>query len=220
MVQHDRLSPPTIADNNNNNNNNNNNMSNPKTQRRDASDNKNAILRAAAALFALHGFDVPLETIASNAGVSRTTLYRHFIDRDSLGLAIFESHLHQLELLATKIGTAGAVDAAGAPADGLSMVMGVMAEHFASSAGLADVINRQSHAQPQLANMRQRAIAALMPLLRTAQQAGTIRADLEPDDLGQILDIFGAALGNGDLDQRRARAGRMLDLLRSGMLAR
>jgi AcrR family transcriptional regulator len=204
-------------------------MTPKKNQRRDASDNKDAILRAAADLFALHGFDVPLETIASGAGVSRTTLYRHFVDRDSLGLAIFEGHLQQLEVLAKEIdsatnaataATAAPLGTADAPADGLSKVMAVMAEHFASSAGLADVINRKSHAQPQLANMRQRAIAALTPLLRTAQRAGTIRADLEPDDLGQILDVFGAALGSGDLDQRRQRAHRMPDLLRCGMLVR
>ena len=196
-------------------------MTNTKSQRRDASANKSAILRAAADLFALHGFDVPLETIASVAGVSRTTLYRHFVDRDSLGLAIFEGQLQQLEALATEIGASGKNNAsAPVPADALSAVMRVMADNFASSAGLADVISRKSHAQPQLANMRQRAIAALTPLLRSAQQTGTIRADLEPDDLGQILDLFGAALGSGDLDQRRQRAHRMLDLLRCGMLVR
>ncbi len=182
-----------------------------KKQRRDASDNREAILHAAADLFALQGFDVALATIAAKAGVSRTTLYRHFPDRESLGLAIFERHLEDLELLASSLA---------ARADGLFAALDVLVENFARSAGLADVISRQSSALPQLFDMHDRAVRALTPLLRTAQQASLIRPDLEPADLGQLLDIFSAALGEGTLAQRRQRARRIWDLLRTGIAVR
>jgi AcrR family transcriptional regulator len=179
-----------------------------KKQRCDASDNRSAILRAAADVFALQGFDVTLADIAARAGVSRTTLYRHFPDRASLGLAIFEHHLQDLEQLAGKLATQD---------DALLTVLDALMENFASSAGLADVINRQTSALPRLSEIHERAVRALTPLLRTAQQAALVRPDLEPSDLAQLLDVFSAALGNGDLAQRRQRAHRILDLLWTGI---
>jgi TetR/AcrR family transcriptional repressor of mexJK operon len=57
-----------------------------------------AILDAAKKLFPLHGFDgVSMDAIASEAGVSKLTVYNHFTDKDTLFMeAVREKCLEQL----------------------------------------------------------------------------------------------------------------------------
>ncbi|MGH3502353.1 MAG: helix-turn-helix domain-containing protein, partial [Nocardioidaceae bacterium] len=50
----------------------------PHTQRSDARDNRERILGAARAVFAVDGLNVPMREIARRAGVGPATLYRHF----------------------------------------------------------------------------------------------------------------------------------------------
>lgn len=64
--------------------------------RRDARARRDALIAAAAACFAESGYGVPLEDIASRAGVGRGTLYRNFNDREALALAIFGHDVDQL----------------------------------------------------------------------------------------------------------------------------
>ncbi|MDO4242863.1 MAG: TetR/AcrR family transcriptional regulator [Actinomyces sp.] len=52
--------------------------------RADAVANREAIIKAAVALFADIGLDVPQRTVAARAGVGIGTLYRHFPDRIGL----------------------------------------------------------------------------------------------------------------------------------------
>lgn len=52
-----------------------------------------AILEAAKRMFTQHGFDgASMDQIASEAGVSKLTVYSHFGDKDALFLAAVESH--------------------------------------------------------------------------------------------------------------------------------
>lgn len=68
-----------------------------RTPRRDAQERREALITAAAACFAAHGYGVPLETIADQAGVGRGTLYRNFRDREALALAIFAREIDRIE---------------------------------------------------------------------------------------------------------------------------
>ena len=63
-----------------------------RRQRRDAEDNRERLLAAAAPVVLRDGGAVPLATIAASAGVGIATLYRNFQDREDL--------LHALEMRA------------------------------------------------------------------------------------------------------------------------
>ncbi|WP_420099481.1 TetR/AcrR family transcriptional regulator [Corynebacterium sp.] len=58
--------------------------------RADAREKKAALITAAWNLFALDGPDVPLRTVAAEAGVGIGTLYRHFPTRDELVIGLIE----------------------------------------------------------------------------------------------------------------------------------
>jgi AcrR family transcriptional regulator len=65
--------------------------------RRDAARNRQAVLKAATAVFGEHGGDASLDLVAQRAGVGRATLYRNFTDREALLTALFEEDLDHLE---------------------------------------------------------------------------------------------------------------------------
>lgn len=64
----------------------------PRTQRSDALQNRAAVLAAAVVALGRDGY-LNMQTLAADAGVSRSTLYRHFPTRDSLEKALREDAL-------------------------------------------------------------------------------------------------------------------------------
>lgn len=71
-------------------------MSHIRQPRSDLLRSRNALLDAAAKLFAEKGVHAPIEPLAELAGVSRATLYRHFPDRQTLLLALFDREVASL----------------------------------------------------------------------------------------------------------------------------
>ena len=61
--------------------------------------NRAALLASARFLFDTRGLDVPLNAIAQRAGVGQGSLYRHFPNRRSLAVAVFEENVQQYEQL-------------------------------------------------------------------------------------------------------------------------
>ncbi|MDT7790411.1 MAG: hypothetical protein QOF58_8830, partial [Pseudonocardiales bacterium] len=64
--------------------------------RADAARNREKVLEAARELFASKGFEVPLDEIATQAGVGPGTVYRHFPTKQALLGAIAEDRFRQL----------------------------------------------------------------------------------------------------------------------------
>lgn len=176
-------------------------------KRSDALLNRDALLRAAFDVFAERGFDVPLEEIAAAANVSRTTLYRNFKDKQALGIAIFESNLTELEAIAADLHD---------KPDGLFRLLQLMAEGFARSAGLADVIAGNPAWEPQLSAMRDRVLKLMLPLLHVARRYKLVRDDLSEADLDLMLDLFGTS-NRGTQKERLQHGQRVLDLLCRGI---
>lgn len=63
--------------------------------------NRSALLASARRLFDSRGLGVPLNAIAQHAGVGQGSLYRHFPDRRSLAIAVFEENVREFEELGT-----------------------------------------------------------------------------------------------------------------------
>lgn len=64
--------------------------------RADAVQNRNAILRAAHETFAAKGILVPMDAIATAAGLGNATLYRYFPTREHLLAAVMEDSVSEL----------------------------------------------------------------------------------------------------------------------------
>ena len=77
-----------------------------------AGENRAALITAARSIFASHGFDAPLSSVAKQAGVGQGSLYRHFPSRYSLAVAVFQENMLQLEAIGETNPTLGALLAA------------------------------------------------------------------------------------------------------------
>jgi AcrR family transcriptional regulator len=146
--------------------------------RADARRNRDALLTAAAGLYAERGVDASLEEIARRAGVGIGTLYRHFPTRDALIEAVYRREVELLcdsavDLLATE-------PAAVALADWMRS----FARYVATKKGMAAALKPVLGADNELfAYSRRRIQGALALLVDAAVDSGAIRADVNADDL-------------------------------------
>lgn len=174
--------------------------------RADGRRNRVAILRAAAEVFAREGFAVPLERIASAAGVGRATLYRNFANREELVLAIFDQNVQRLEARSEALGDAP---------DGFRRILDLLVVDAAAHAALSEAVTaRDSEA---VESLLWRITAVLLRHLGPARAAGEIRADLGPEDLPLLVGMLSSGLPRGDLDLRERQGRRMLELLLHGI---
>jgi AcrR family transcriptional regulator len=146
--------------------------------RADAERNRQRILAAAAELFAERGLDVPLEDIAARAGVGIGTLYRRFPERDALLDALFDDKLREIEALALE-----ALRIAD-PWEAFERFMRGMCAMHAADRGLKEAMLNDREGGGERARRARDTIAPLGEmLLRRAQEAGVVRADLVPSDV-------------------------------------
>ena len=178
--------------------------------RADARRNRDALLRAAAASFAT-GADPTLEKIARDAGVGIGTLYRHFPTREDLVEAVYRTELAAVcESVGGLLGTHG-------PAVALRTWMDRYAEFVMTKHGMAETF-RAMVADGTVGALRTREsiTGAVATLLAAGVRAGTLRGDVAADDVVTLLvGVFVATRGSDD----RARVGRLLDLVASGLVS-
>jgi AcrR family transcriptional regulator len=177
--------------------------------RADARRNRERLLEAAVRAFASDGADVTLEAIAKTAGVGIGTLYRHFPTRDALVEAAYRQELaHLCDAVPGLLRSLPPDEATRAWMD---RFIDYMTTKRYMAGALQAVI--ASGGDPY-AESRARLIAAITTLLTAGISAGTIRADVEPNDV--LLALSGVSLAAGAPDQRE-QAGRLLDLLVDGL---
>ncbi|MBV9237191.1 MAG: TetR/AcrR family transcriptional regulator [Xanthobacteraceae bacterium] len=64
--------------------------------RKDAKTRREKLIAAATEMFVEHGMGVALDLVAERAGVGRGTLYRNFVDRSAMIVAVLETLLDDL----------------------------------------------------------------------------------------------------------------------------
>ena len=153
--------------------------------RADAARNRARILDAARTAFAEAGLDVGVEEIARRAGVGKGTLYRRFPTKEALVRAIFEDLLDDLEEVVEDV--ASEPD----PVVAFSRFIDVSARRQATNQGFLDVVAQRLGAAMLTADQRRRYLGAIARPLRRAQEAGGVRADLEPEVV-MIFRMLGA----------------------------
>jgi AcrR family transcriptional regulator len=160
--------------------------------RRDASRNRERVLKAARELFAERGLEVTMDEIARRAGVGVGTVYRRFRHRDEIIGALFEQRMEEHAAL---------VDDALADPDPWHGLVGFLERSLAMQAadrGLKELLVSHGHAHGRIARVRQRVMPMVEQLVARAHEAGALRPDVEVGDLpivslmlGQVIDFTG-----------------------------
>jgi AcrR family transcriptional regulator len=153
--------------------------------------------------------DVTMESIARRAGVGIGTLYRHFPTRDALAAAAYR---HEVELVCEAAST---LLSEGPPDVALRQWMERFVDYVATKKGMKGALQAVVDADSQFfAGTYGQIVEALDALLRAGVDAGTIRADIDPEDV--LRAMRGAWLVTDDL-HREDQSGRLLDLLMDGL---
>ena len=143
--------------------------------RADARRNRDKVLAAARAAFAEHGFAVPLDDIASAAGVGPGTVYRHFPTKEALFEAVSLARVQDL--------VADARERTAAPDPGAAFdgFLARVAEEAGAKRDLPDAL--AGVGASGMAEAVGELHEALGVLLARAQAAGVVRPELTVADL-------------------------------------
>jgi AcrR family transcriptional regulator len=175
--------------------------------RADAARNHAAILAAARVALEADGPDVSLDEVARRAGVAPSTLYRRFAGREELVAAVLEDYVAEsVEPLLAR--AAEVAD----PWEAIAGLLEGLVDDVARHRALLAAASATGAFTPDLAA---RTLGPLGELLRRAQAAGVVRADLEPEDLPTVVHMAVVTAGP---DGSRWR--RFLGLLLDGMRCR
>jgi AcrR family transcriptional regulator len=177
--------------------------------RSDAQRNRQRLLDAAVRVLAGSGADAAPQAIAKEAGVGVGTLYRHFPTREALIDAAYRSDLSRLcgdvpDLLADRRG-----------ADATRIWMNRFIDHAIAKRGMATALRAAiASGEDPYAESRALLTNAVSALLAAGAADGSMRSDLNPDDV--LIGISGVALATGEYGNRE-QATRLLDLLLDGL---
>ena len=150
--------------------------------RADARRNRQRVLEAASEAFAAEGPAVPLDEIARRAGVGAGTVYRHFPTKEELLAAVL---IARMETMLAEVRAALAEPDPGPAFYTFFVTMTVDAQ---DKMDIADALT--SHgidiraATGEIAGQLK---GALADLLRRAQEAGAVRADVSVGDLHALV---------------------------------
>jgi AcrR family transcriptional regulator len=179
-------------------------------RRKDASENRQAILEAARQLFA-DSTDVAMSTIAKRAGVGQATLYRNFPNRGALAAEIIDENFERIAALAA--------EHQGDP-DAFFVILRSLMDGIVSMYALAVLARSDAETDSHIQRARGRLRDLLKGPLTDAKAAGLVRRDLSIDDIVLMMAMGrGAMEGLPDAAARSAVAHRVLALLLSGIEA-
>jgi AcrR family transcriptional regulator len=176
--------------------------------RADARRNEAAVLEAAKIVFARSGVEAPIREIATQAGVGLGTLYRRFPTRADLVAAVFRREVdacaNAAELLAANH----------PPTEALLAWLMLYTRFLGTKQGLAAALRSGDPAFASLPDyFRSRFEPALSMLLKSAADAGEVRANVSAYDLLRAIGNLAAASG----DDGSAHTERMVRLVFDGL---
>jgi AcrR family transcriptional regulator len=159
-----------------------------KPMRKDAARNRLRILAAAEELFAQRGLGITLNDIAHHAVVGVGTVYRHFPDKAELIETLFHERVDEM----VAIGEAALADPD--PWNGLVTALTRTLEMQATDRGLHQLANNNPAGMERYVHVRSRMLPISRELVRRAQAAGSLRADVLDTDLAISQLMVGTVL--------------------------
>lgn len=187
-------------------------ISNTNT-RSDATKNRARILEVAEKCFAEQGLEIPMDTIAKQAGVGAGTLYRHFPNREALVAALVEDRVGDLQQTHRELVASNADSA-----KKLEEWLQAMRAWMTSYDGLPGPLRQawEEEATPLGVNCVQ-VINMTDEILQEAQDHGLARTDLSGRDL--YLANLGAAWAASAPLADKGTGEMMVNLITSGWRA-
>ncbi|WP_055468747.1 TetR/AcrR family transcriptional regulator [Streptomyces ardesiacus] len=172
--------------------------------------NREKLVAAARAAFTAADDTVPLDGIAREAGVGIGTLYRHFPTREALVEAVYAAELDDV--------TAGAAALLEElpPDRALRAWMERYAAFVATKRSMLNTLHI-ARASGRLATpaTRERITAAIGTMLAEGARAGTLRADVAPDDVtAMLLGVFLSTAADDEAERTRRLLDLVVDALR------
>jgi AcrR family transcriptional regulator len=151
--------------------------------RADARRNHERILESARAVFAQYGAEAQIDDVARQAGVGVGTVYRHFPTKEALLVELLREKFRLFGARARE-----ALEQDGEPFAVFEDLLRRNAETAASDAAVQHALagageNIWMHAEAE----RQELVAATEELIARVRRAGTIRQDVEANDIGMLM---------------------------------
>ncbi|HEX3679789.1 MAG TPA: helix-turn-helix domain-containing protein [Galbitalea sp.] len=162
-------------------------------------DNRRALIAAAREVFGEVGLTAPLNSVAKRAGVGQGSLYRHFPDRVSLAVAVFDDNIGSLEELAAR------------PDSTLDDLFDAVAAQAIASTALIDLIS-SNRRDPGAEHLATRVTGLAGILLARGQGSGLIDSQVATADVMLAIAMLAFAISKADPDERadiQTRAHRM-----------
>lgn len=185
-------------------------MASSRPMRSDAQRNRARLIEIAQTAFAEEGLAVSLDEIARRAGVGPGTLYRHFPTKESLFEAVVHGRMQQLIDDARE--RLDSNDPGAALLDFIDRLVTDAAPKRDLVEALASAKVDMGRATLELASDLEQLIKQL---LSAAQLSGTIRTDIDGDDLMAL--ISGLFYGLRPDARHRADLQRVLNVLHDGL---
>ncbi|HWX97445.1 MAG TPA: helix-turn-helix domain-containing protein [Solirubrobacteraceae bacterium] len=180
-----------------------------KPLRADARRNRESLLAAASELFAQSGTDVPLEAVSARAGVGIATLYRNFPTRDALVEAAYRSEVAHITAAAAELLVEHPADIA------LERWTERYLDYVAAKRGMSGALRAIIESGNDIyAETRGQLLAALATLLQAGVDAGSLRADIDAED---VFRATGSVFLLPQEDGWREQAARLLGLIVDGL---
>ena len=151
--------------------------------RADAVRNRAKVLEVAYETFAAEGLAVPIDEIARRAGVGAGTVYRHFPTKEALYRAVVADRMQRL------IADGRALLTSERPGEALFVFLRSMVLQWgATDRGLVEALANVEIDIPNSAPEAEVAFKAMLgDLLHAAQQAGTVRTDVDIAEVKTLL---------------------------------
>ncbi len=164
--------------------------------------NRAALIQAAREVFAERGYGAPLSLVAKRAQVGQGSLYRHFPDRLSLALAVFDENMEGIDAIAN--------DPAKTLRDLLDHIT-VLTE--GTAAILTALMENLDDARAQ--RISQRTLDAIRA--KWDARAGVVGPEATPEDVHFAIGLVASWVANTPRDQRSAAADRAWRLVVHGL---
>lgn len=176
-----------------------------RARRSDARRNEQALLVAAARVFASSGMDAPVRLVASEAGVGVGTIYRHFPSRADLIAAVYR---HQVDAC-VDLGETLLQDGS-SPFAALRDWIDAFIDFLATKHGLATVRSHDDSASTLHDYFLDRLVPVCDRLLAAARESGEVTAEITGYELMRGIGNLCLLAGDGDRYDARKLAHLLL----------
>jgi AcrR family transcriptional regulator len=153
----------------------------PRPLRADARRNRERVLAAAAVVFAEHGRDAQMDDVAARAGVGVGTVYRHFPTKEALIEALAIDRFEKI----LAVGKEALLNP-----DAWAAFEGAVwagSELTASDRSFTEIVSELSGPMPLPEALEREMRETYSELMRRAQDAGALRADLMFEDIPMFM---------------------------------